>query len=91
MISLLSLIAGRGFPTIIHPQWGASSFLCDGLHPRIAWIQVKLLSQGWNNEMTVFATVGFLAHLFASRATELLRIIVRSTLDTLDVVSFATV
>jgi hypothetical protein len=91
MISLLSLIAGRQFPTIIHPQWGASSFLCDGLHPRIAWIQVKLLSQGWNNEMTVFATVSFLAHLFASPTTESFRRLVRSTLDALDVVSFAAV
>ena len=91
MISLLSLIAGRRFPTIIHPQWGASSFHFDRLHACIAWIQVKLLSQGWNDKMTIFAAVGVLAQLCASLTTETLRILVRDTLETLNVVSFATV
>ena len=41
--------------------------------------------------MTIFAAVGVLAQLCASLTTETLRILVRDTLEALNVVSFATV
>ena len=41
--------------------------------------------------MTIFTAVGVLAQLCASRTTETLRILMRTTLAALNVVSFATV